>query len=540
MEPTKKHIRSLKKVFGFQTFRDKQFEIIDAILTGRDVCAIMFTSAGKSLCYQFPAVYTEKVVVVVSPLISLMNDQQIKMEEIGVPTVCLNGTVYNKKALITDILNNEYRLVYTTPEFIVKAESFLTSLVEEDLLICLAIDEAHCLSSWGHDFRESYRGLSKLRNWVPDIPIIAVTATATEEVQEDIVKTLKMDKPFMVRTTFDRPNIYIEIKLKNNLHKDLLPYFKRKVPTIIYCPTRKETNSVSDRLLKTGVKCDVYHAGMNSIDREMVHEKFINNEITCVVATVAFGMGIDKVIRRVIHYGIPKDIESYYQEIGRAGRDRKKSICTLFYSVGDLDTNNFFINQIKNTAYRRHRTKLLKIIKRYVHIKTCRRKYILNYFGEDTLDECGNCDNCKHPKPIIEQDLAKEACAMLKLVYDTGGIYGINMIIQVLRGSKSMKIPYEFKAMKLYGSGSKHSAEWWKIFSKMLMDIDYLKEKPIHGGRGFSICRTVKARNWISTVSNDGGLTLKRGYEKLVFVIPPELEKFYPIKSTNNLNLKLA
>src|SRR5579885_2633576 len=282
----------------------------------------MFTGSGKSLCYQFPAVFSNKTSIIVTPLISLMNDQQIKMEELNIPVCCLNSTIFNKNELKDEIFQNKYRLVYMTPEYLITQKSFLNQLSKNKILQAFCIDESHCISTWGNDFREAYKKLNYIREWFPEIPIMTFTATATKKVQNDIINILKRKNPLIIKTTFDRPNLIIKVFPKGiSPIKDLLPIINKNEHTIIYCQTRKNTDQISELLKKNNIVSGNYHAGMNSDERDKIHKKFSLKEISCIVATIAFGMGIDTIIRKVIHYGIPKDMESYYQEIGRAGRD---------------------------------------------------------------------------------------------------------------------------------------------------------------------------------------------------------------------------
>lgn len=438
------YLTVLKEKFGYDNFRDKQLEIIKAVIDDKkDVCSIMFTGAGKSLCFQFPAVYTEKTVIVVSPLISLMNDQLKKMEALDIPTVCLNSTVYNKNALKADILNNEYRLVYITPEYLVTQETFITELNETGDLLGFYIDEAHCISVYGNDFRESYKKLHYLRKWCPSVPIIALTATATQLVQDEIIKSLKLKKPLLIKTTFDRPNLIIKVRPKSgNYVNDILGVIGKDDLTIIYCQTRKMTESISEKLQKHNINCDIYHAGMSTLERKTVHQKFIDKEIKCIIATIAFGMGVDFTIRKVIHYGIPRNMESYYQEIGRAGRDGLKSECYLFYSISDMNTNNYFINQISNSVYRGHMIQLSLAMKNYIFTTECRRKYILNYFSEEYMnDNCKSCDNCLNKKTTDVHDFAREAKLLFETLNLTDNTYGALMLINILR----VQTPKEYR-----------------------------------------------------------------------------------------------
>lgn len=493
---------TLKKHFGYEDFRDKQFDIIKSIIEDkRDVCAIMFTGAGKSLCYQFPAVYSEKVSIVISPLISLMDDQILKLKELNISATCLNSTVINKNMVKNMVLNGTFLIVYTTPEYFVTQEEFVTELSEKDMLSGIYIDESHCISTWGNDFRESYRNLNCIREWVEDVPIIALTATATEKVQQDIIHRLGLNKPLLIKTTFDRPNLKIHIvKKSKDPIDDLVPIVKSNEPTIIYCQTRKMTDSLNEILQEEGIKCESYHAGMDNEDRKRVHESFVLGEFTCIIATVAFGMGIDITIRNVIHYGMPKDIESYYQEIGRAGRDGVESQCYTFYNMKDNATNDYFINQIDNKAYRNHRMEAAAIMKQYIFSGDCRRKFILNYFGEEyNLPEggCGGCDNCAKVGNNPKRDLTDEARLILKVMDDTGNSYGGSMLILIIRGSKSKNITAKMKRLSGYDKGGGKSNEWWKVLLRLVITNGFAREKPIVGGHGFTLCITKEGKHFL-------------------------------------------
>ncbi len=542
-----KYTNALKEYFGFPKFRKNQLSIVRAIIENkRDVCVIMFTGAGKSMCYQFPAVYTGKTSLVVSPLISLMNDQKIKMDDLGISTICLNGTVMNKNKIKEDILNNEYRIVYTTPEYMVTQEDFLTELNDSGNLIAVAIDESHCISSYGHDFRSSYRQLGTLKETLPNVPIIALTATATIQVETDIIKSLKLNDPLIIKTTFDRPNLEIKIFTKSALPmKDLLPLLQDKEPAIVYCQTKKMTDKIAKLLKKNGIICDAYHAGLNTLDREAVHDEFVNNEIDCVVATIAFGMGIDKTIRKVIHYGIPHDMESYYQEIGRAGRDGKDSKCYMYYSMGDINGSDYFINQISDMKYKLHKMRLATIMKKYIHNTGCRRKYILNYFGEKyKRDNCENCDNCINNSKKVMHDFTKEALLFLQVVYDTGNTFGSNTLIEVLRGSSSKKA-IKFKKLSVYGKGKDHSVNWWKIFVRMLINMQLIKEESVSGGHGsrpnygFTLCRTVKGRKWSGIMTGKNIPLSSKNENRLIMRVPNEMIEIGNT-SQKDKNIKIA
>ena len=500
-----KYTKVLKDKFHYDKFRLKQLDIIRAILEEkRDICAIMFTGAGKSLCYQFPSVYTQKVAVVISPLISLANDQLMKMDDLNIPACCLNSTVSYKDKLLKDIINNKYRLVYTTPEYLVSHIDFVIELSNKKLLTMIAVDEAHCISSWGHDFREAYKKLDIFKKIIPHIPILALTATATDTVRKDIVSMLKLDDPVLIKTTFNRPNLLIKVIPKNNMIYDLKPIVKKKESTLIYCQTRKLTDELSNLLKTYGVSCGSYHAGMESYEREIIHTEFSEGKIDCVVATIAFGMGIDISIRNVVHYGIPKDMESYYQEIGRAGRDGKQSNCYLFYALTDMNNTNYFINQITDISYRNRMMKLTLVMKNYVFSSQCRRRYILDYFGEKyTKDNCKMCDICLDNVKRYKHNLTREGKMMFYVIYSTGECYGSTMLINILRGSRSSKITFQMRKLKYYGAGGYYSDTTWKNIFRLFINHGYVNEKAIAGGRGSQLQLTKKAFEWIKENKND-------------------------------------
>jgi len=516
----------LKEKFGFDNFREHQEDIVRALIEDKkDVCVIMFTGAGKSLCYQFPAVFMNKTALVISPLISLMNDQQEKLDALNIPSVCVNGTLnrFSKEKVVENIINGKYRIVYTTPEYIVKNDTFLSSI--KDHMALVAIDEAHCISSWGHDFRDSYRQLHKIREWVPGVPLIALTATATDRVQKDIISSLKLKKHLLVKTTFDRPNLYIKIKYKsNNPKNDLLPLIKKgDCLTIVYCQTRKETDHLSKILLSGGVRCHSYHAGMNEFEREIVQEAFADNSIDCVVATVAFGMGIDKEVRTVIHYGRPRDMESYYQEIGRAGRDGKPSYCYLFYTLTDNGINNYFIMNIHNIKYRDHKIELASIINKYIYTEDCRKKHIIEYFGEKFDKQCKNCDNCLEDIELKRFDLASWASMLIKAIYYSEGVYGVTMIINILRGSQNKKMSSDSKKLSVFGCGNNRSIDWWKIFIRLIINMDLIREYVLsQRSQGMSIKVTEEGKKWLIEYGRQ-----KKANKpcKLMIIIPREMEQ---------------
>ena len=522
-----KYITKLNEVFGYTSFRDKQLDIIKAVLSGRDVCAIMFTSAGKSMCYQFPAIYTGKIVICVSPLISLMDDQMQKMTNLGINSVCLNGTTYGKRQLMANIYNNEYRLVYVTPEFIIKQEEFVKELIERELLVAVAIDELHCMSSWGHDFRPSYKELSILKSWIGNIPIIGLTATATPRVQQDCINILGLVNPLIVKTTFDRPNLMISVKLKSTVEHDILPLIAdNNDPTIIYCNTRKETVRVVGILMENKISCGCYHAGLESLERELVQESFCSGTLSVIVATVAFGMGIDKEVKLIINYGMPSDLSTYIQEIGRGGRSGEQSHCILYYTPSDMATHNFLINKIEDVRYRQHCMTLLDDMKKYVYINSCRRKYLCGYFGEQLPDKCENCDNCLKKEKVNLVDVTLEACQLLHTISSLNGGYGINYYILLLRGSKDKRITSMQKRLKTYGIGINHSVEWWKGLNIILSNKGYVKDSPVVAGNGSTVSRTINGKKWfdsVCVVDKTGNIVLNNVGSKLLVELLPSM-----------------
>lgn len=501
---------TLKEKFNYDDFRDNQLNIIKNIIEDKkDVVVIMFTGAGKSLCYQFPAVYTNKVALVISPLISLSNDQSMKMKQLNIPVCCLNSTVRTKSIFKDKILKNKYRLVYVTPEFIINEEEFVKELFGKDLLISVNLDEAHTVSSWSQDFRPAYAALGCIKKWVPNVPIMALTATATLKVQNDIVKIMNLVNPVIIKTTFDRPNLIISLKPKTKeAINDLNPIIVKDEPTIIYCQKRKTTEKVAKILTKNGVKCESYHAGMTTVDRESVHTRFSGGILNCVAATIAFGMGIDITIRKVVHYGIPKDMESYYQEIGRAGRDGKISNCIMFYDISDMQINNYFISQIENTVYRNHMMKLALVMKNYIFSSVCRRKYILEYFGEKyDKDNCGNCDVCMRKNGDVDSNMSNcsyEMSLILRVMNLTGNLYGYCMLVDILRGSKAKKINERFKKFDVYGKCNGYTDKWLKTLITIMVNDKYISEKT--GSRNFTLMISPKGVKWLQEYNRDNNI----------------------------------
>jgi len=388
----------LKKYFGFDAFRPLQKEIIERTLLGNDSVVLMPTGGGKSLCFQLPAMVLEGVTIVISPLISLMKDQVDALSANGIPADFINSSLTPLK--IAEVMDKAsaglLKIIYIAPErlSVPGFEDFLHSL----LINLIAIDEAHCISQWGHDFRPEYRNLKVLRKNFPKIPIIALTATATEDVREDIVNQLSLQDCKMFISSFNRPNLSYEVMPKKDSFASILSLIKdyENASVIIYCFSRNDTQNLVDKLNKHGLKAATYHAGLNAKTRKENQEKFIKDEVNIIVATIAFGMGIDKPdVRLVIHHSLPKSIEGYYQETGRAGRDGLPARCVLFFSYADKFKQDYFINNIKDDDEREKAQENLSQMLNYGNLHSCRRKFLLSYFNENYPKEnCGNCDCC--------------------------------------------------------------------------------------------------------------------------------------------------
>jgi len=438
-------LKILKKHFGYDNFKSGQEKIIENILDERDVMGIMPTGGGKSLCFQLPALILDGVTVVVSPLIALMKDQVDGLIENGIKATYLNSTLTNSETnkRITELLNNEYQLLYVAPERLLSNDFY--NLSKKINISLVAVDEAHCISQWGHDFRPSYKNIPIFIAQLKKRPIVAsFTATATDYVIEEIKKLLELKNPYELITGFDRENLFYKVIKPNDKYRYLKDYLNNKFTEgsgIIYCSTRKVVESLSNKLRKDGYKADYYHGGMDTQSRNEIQDKFMFDEINIIVATNAFGMGIDKPdVRFVIHYNMPKNMESYYQEAGRAGRDGKKSDCLLMYSPSDIVKQKYIISQnIMNEERRKIQNENLQKLVNFCHTNNCLRKEILNYFGEDTeKDKCDNCGNCLNDSEFV--DMTIESQKILSCIYRTKERFGVNVIIQVLRGSKDKKI----------------------------------------------------------------------------------------------------
>jgi ATP-dependent DNA helicase RecQ len=487
--------KSLKHYFGYDTFREGQQEIVQAAMNDRDVLVLIPTGGGKSLCFQLPALLKPGLTIVVSPLIALMQDQVQLLHDNGIPATYLNSTLSGNEARerTRDVLAGKIKLLYVAPERLLSDEflfSFLPQVRETIGITAFAIDEAHCVSEWGHDFRPEYRKISHLRQQYGDVPMWALTATATERVRADIIKQLELRDPFVQISSFNRPNLYYEVRSKNrDSYADIVRQIKASDggSGIIYCLSRKRVDELAGKLVQLdGIKAVPYHAGMNATDRANNQQRFIRDDVQVIVATVAFGMGINKPdVRFVIHYDLPRNIEGYYQESGRAGRDSEPAFCTLYYSPGDIKTIEFLIgNKVDPDTgaaleeEQRIATQQLRRVINYSEALECRRIIQLGYFGEAFEGNCATCDNCRHPKPM--EDWTIEAQKFLSCVgrfAQQGQHYGANYAIDVLRGSKEKRILLNHHdQLTTYGIGKERPPEQWKTLARSLLHQGLIDE----------------------------------------------------------------
>ncbi|MGL5820094.1 MAG: DNA helicase RecQ [Sarcina sp.] len=472
-----KALEVLNKYFGYKKFRQGQEDIIKSILSGKDTLAIMPTGGGKSICYQVPALVLDGVTIVVSPLISLMKDQVDELNEIGVNVAFYNSTLseLEQQEVLFELRNNNIKILYIAPERLMN-NSFI-NILNEIKISQIAIDEAHCVSQWGHDFRPSYKKIKEFISMLNKRPIItAFTATATENVKEDIITSLELREPNVFVTGFDRENIEIEILKGVNKISFIKEYINsnKEDSGIIYAPTRKEVDRIEKELLKNGVNVLKYHAGLSDIIRKENQERFIKDDSNVIVATNAFGMGIDKSnVRYVIHYAMPKSIEEYYQEIGRAGRDGEKSRAILLFAGGDIQTQKYLIDLGTNPMRKKNELEKLQFMIDFVYSSDCYRNYILNYFGENKNQDCQNCSNCNSQGEIIDKTLDSQK--VISCIYRMKRAYGINFIVDVLRGSKNKKIiDLEMDKISTYGIMKDYSKEDLKEFINTLVSNGFI------------------------------------------------------------------
>ncbi len=451
----------LKNYFGYDDFREGQEFLIDSILDKKDVVAIMPTGAGKSICFQVPALLFQGITIVVSPLISLMKDQVSGLNQMGIKAAFINSslTMSQTNKALENARNGVYKIIYVAPERLL-TDNFIDFAVNADISM-ITIDEAHCISQWGQDFRPSYTRIKEFINKLSKRPVVSCfTATATGRVQEDIARQLSLTNYEFLVTGFDRTNLYFQVDRPKSKKNALISFLedKKDQSGIVYCSTRKDVDSITEFLVENGYNAKPYHAGLSDGDRHNNQDDFIFDRTNIIVATNAFGMGIDKSnVTYVVHYNMPKDIESYYQEAGRAGRDGSESLCVMFFSDGDIQTNTFFIEEgfrggesidyeILRQIKVEDRTRL-KMMSNYCRTTECLRNYILNYFGEKVSEPCGKCSNCENT--YIEKDITIEAQKILSCIVRADERFGTNRIIDILKGSKSKRAIYDLNLDKL-------------------------------------------------------------------------------------------
>lgn len=483
---------ALLHYFGYTEFRHQQREIVTSILTGNDTLVLMPTGGGKSICYQLPAMLLKGLTLVVSPLIALMKDQVDALSQNGIEAAFLNSTLSPaaQEGVLWRIKAGELKMLYVAPERLV-ADKSLTKFLQQVGVAVIAIDEAHCISQWGHDFRPEYLALGEVKRSFEGTPVVALTATADSRTKGDIIQKLGMEKANVFEHSFNRPNIFYQVLPKKGIQQQLTKYLHlhKDKSGIIYCLSRKGTEEIAAMLQKEGITSVAYHAGLERNIREQRQEQFQRDEIKVMVATIAFGMGIDKSnVRFVIHADIPKNIEGYYQETGRAGRDGLPSDAILFYSGGDVVKLRRFIVIEDNAAQTRILERKLQQMADFCTLTTCRRKYLLNYFNEDAPDTCGYCDICR--TQIKRTDGTVPAQMLLSAVSRLEERFGLNYVVDFLRGSSTTKV--EHQGIKTYGAGQQIAKKQWIQYGKELIQQGFLAQSE----DGYSILK-LTPKSWL-------------------------------------------
>ena len=467
----------LKEIFGYDQFRGNQEAIIQNVLNGRNTFVIMPTGAGKSLCYQLPALINEGTAIVISPLIALMKNQVDQLNAHGINAHFLNSTLSKSESnrVKKETLEGRTKLLYVAPESLTKEENL--QFLSKANISFVAIDEAHCISEWGHDFRPEYRRIRNIIGLLGQLPIVALTATATPKVQQDIQRNLQMEEADVFKSSFNRENLYYEVRAKKSAKKQLVRFANnhKGKSGIVYCLSRKKVEEIAQLLQVNGFKAAPYHAGLDSSVRMQNQDAFLNEEVDIIVATIAFGMGIDKPdVRFVIHYDTPKSLEGYYQETGRGGRDGLEGHCLMFYSYNDILKLEKF-NKDKPVTERENAKILLQEMASYAESSVCRRRQLLHYFGETYEKDCGFCDNCKHPR---EQYQAQDTLqTVLEAAKQTEERFGLSHLADVIRGAENQYIiSYNHNQLPVWGKGNSETAEFWQSAIRQTLLYEFLEK----------------------------------------------------------------
>ncbi len=484
----------LKEIFGYDSFRPLQQEIIESIVNKKDCLVVMPTGGGKSLCYQIPALMFDGLTIVISPLISLMKDQVEQLRQLGVETALLNSSLSQKDYNLNfaNVKSGKAKLLYLAPESLQKED--ISNLLKSIKVDCITVDEAHCISEWGHDFRKDYRQLGNFKKSFSSAVCIGLTATATPRVQDDIIKNLNLNHPKKFIASFNRPNLFLQVIPKREPFQQAIDFLNehKNQSGIIYCFSRKQVDSLHKNLSELGYSTKPYHAGLSDEERNKNQELFIKDEVQIIIATIAFGMGINKSnVRFVLHYDLPKNLESYYQEIGRSGRDGVRSDCLLLFSYADISKINYFIDQKEDERERLSAKVHLEAMIKYAETEICRRNPLINYFGElYKTDKCGMCDNCLAEEDESDKtDVTIYTQKFLSTLKRTGEVFGLNYIIDVLLGNDTDRIlSNNHHNLSVFGVGKELTKKQWQILSHQLIrkeivirDNDYgsLKLSPL-------------------------------------------------------------
>jgi len=509
--------QTLQEVFGYSEFRPDQQAVIKTLIEGRDAFVLMPTGGGKSLCYQIPALHRDGVAIIVSPLISLMKDQVDALLASGVRAAFYNSSLNAAEArgILAQLHTGELNLLYVAPERLL-SEDFLERLRGQKIAL-FAIDEAHCVSQWGHDFRPEYVRLGQLRRLFPGVPMIGLTATADPQTRQDVLRKLGLQDAECFVTGFDRPNIRYTVVEKQKPFDQLQAFIAdhRDAAGIVYALSRKRVEELAERLAASGIKARAYHAGLADKQRKQVQEMFLRDEVDIVVATVAFGMGIDKPnVRFVVHYDLPKNIESYYQETGRSGRDGLPAEALLLFGYGDIAISRGLIEKSSNPEQKRIELHKLQAMVGFAEAQTCRRRVLLGYFGEHLAKDCGNCDVCLNPPETY--DATVDAQKALSCVFRVGQRFGVGHVVEVLRGAQTQRVlDLGHDKLSTYGIGAEKVTDAWSSLIRQLIHRGYL----VQDVAAYSVLKLTEAAR-----------PLLRGEERLVLAKPRIRVKALPKK----------